>query len=455
MSLFKIFQHAPFKPEIEDPEEVKKRYKYWRIRIFLSMYAGYACFYLTRKSFTFAMPAMMATMGYTKADLGILASILYITYGLSKFVSGFMSDRSNPRYFMAIGLIATGIFNICFGLSSSLLFFAIFWGLNGWFQGWGWPPCARLLTHWYSRSERGTWWGAWSTSHNVGGALIPLVVAVIAELWGWRVSMFVPGIACILFGLVLMNRLRDTPQSLGLPSIEKYRNKNGVEPSVIVEEEKALSKREALFDYVLKNRFIWILAVAYFFVYIVRTAINDWGAIYLYESQGYTLVMASTCIFCFELGGFFGSFISGWFSDKVFKGKRGPVNVLFAFFAMLVLVAFWYVPSQGFMFAASAMFFIGLFIFGPQVLIGVAAAELSHKNAAGTATGFIGWFAYAGAATAGFPLSKITHEWGWGVFFIVLSICGLLAVALLMPLWSVKSRTQIAPKPAAGDTTTA
>ena len=40
------------------------------------------------------------------------------------------------------------------------------WSLNGFFQGWGWPPCARLLTHWYSRNERGFWWGCWNMSIN-------------------------------------------------------------------------------------------------------------------------------------------------------------------------------------------------------------------------------------------------------------------------------------------------
>src|SRR3990170_7461950 len=148
MSLLDIFKPSPYAPEIKDEEVVKKHYRYWRFRIFYGMYVGYIFYYFTRKSFTFAMPALMHDLGFDKSQLGILASILSITYGLSKFLSGIMADRSNPRFFMAIGLILTGAFNILFGMSSSILFFAIFWGLNGWFQGWGWPRCARLLTHW-------------------------------------------------------------------------------------------------------------------------------------------------------------------------------------------------------------------------------------------------------------------------------------------------------------------
>ena len=226
-ALFKLFRQAPNVPEMEDPEVVKSSYRYWRTRIFYSMFIGYAFYYFTRKSFTFAMPGLIEDLQLTKGELGLLGSVLYITYGLSKFASGILSDRCNPRYFMAVGLVLTGIFNIFFGLSSSLLMFAIFWGLNGWFQGFGWPPCARFFTHWYSQNERGSWWSTWNVSHNVGAFLIPWIIGVCLHYFGWRSAMYVPGIMCIVGGFFLINRLRDTPQSLGLPPIEKFRNDYG------------------------------------------------------------------------------------------------------------------------------------------------------------------------------------------------------------------------------------
>ena len=144
------------------------------------------------------MPGLIEDLAFTKGQLGFLSSILSITYGLSKFASGILSDRSNPRYFMAVGLFLTGLMNIFFGLSSSIWMFAVFWGLNGWFQGFGWPPCARFLTHWYSQSERGSWWSTWNVSHNVGAFLIPWVVGACLQYFGWRFAMYVPGVLCIL-----------------------------------------------------------------------------------------------------------------------------------------------------------------------------------------------------------------------------------------------------------------
>ena len=443
LSFFDFMKPAPHVPEIKDSAVVKKQYKYWRWRIFYGMYAGYIFYYFTRKSFIFAMPALMRELGFDKSDLGFLVSVLSITYGLSKFLSGIVADRSNPRFFMAIGLMLTGMFNICFGLSSSIILFALFWALNGWFQGWGWPPCARLLTHWYSQKERGMWWGFWNTSHSVGGALIPIIAAVCAQYFGWRYALYIPGVLSIAVGLFIINRLRDIPQSLGLPPIEKFRNDYPANHKKTGTEERELSVKEILFEHVLKNRYIWILAISYFFVYIIRMGINDWTLLYLVEVKHYSLIAAGASVSWFEVGGIFGSLVAGWASDKICKGRRGPVNVLFSLFCVAGVAALWFSP-QGAVFIDSAILFgIGFFIFGPQMLIGIAAAELSHKKAAGTATGFIGWIAYLGAASVGYPLGKVTQVWGWHGFFVVIGVCGALSVLLLVPLWSVKSHSTL------------
>lgn len=433
MNFFRPAEHIP---EIDDPKVVNKEYRYWRLRIFYAMFTGYVFYYFTRKSFTFAMPALMMDLGFDKAQLGFLGSMLYITYGLSKFASGVMSDQSNPRYFMATGLIITGVTNIFFGFSSSLMMFAICWGLNGWFQGWGWPPVARLLTHWYSKTERGTRWSVCSTSHNVGGFLIPIIAGACAQYFGWRYAMFIPGVLCIIMGFFLINRLRDTPQSLGLPTVEKFRKDYppDVQKSTI-ENEKELSSKEILFGYVLTNKWIWLLAIASFFVYIVRMAI-DWSALYLIETKHYSMIKANACVAVFEIGGLFGMLVAGWLSDKLHAGRRGPINFFFSLGMIASIVCLWQFPDVTAWADTAILFMIGFFLFGPQMLIGLAAAELSHKKAAGTAVGFAGWFAYFGAAAAGYPLGKVIEELEWSGYFMILIGCGVMTALLFIPMWN-------------------
>lgn len=384
LSFLKAPANAPL---ITDKHEVDARYRYWRRHILITIWLGYALFYFTRKSFNAAAPEILASGILTRSDIGLLATLFYITYGVSKFVSGIVSDRSNARYFMGIGLIATGVVNILFGFSTSLWAFALLWALNAFFQGFGSPVCARLLTAWYSRTERGGWWALWNTAHNVGGALIPLVMAAVALHYGWRVGMMVAGLLAIGVGMVLC----------------------------------------------------WLLSLCYVLVYVVRAAINDWGNLYMSETLGVDLVTANTAVSMFELGGFIGALVAGWGSDKLFNGNRGPMNLIFAAGILLSVGSLWLMPFASYVMQAACFFTTGFFVFGPQMLIGMAAAECSHKEAAGAATGFVGLFAYLGASLSGWPLAKVLEIWHWTGFFAVIAIAAGISALLLLPFLNAQA----------------
>lgn len=436
-ALFGIFKPAPYLPEIQDSNLVDKTYRSWRIRTLYSMFIGYALYYFTRKSFTMAMPGIIADLGYTKAELGILGSIIAISYGFSKFFSGILSDKSSPRYFMAAGLIITGIINLMFGFSSSLIVFSVLWALNGWFQGFGWPACSRMLVQWYSKSERGSWWSTWNVCHNVGAFSIAVVGGYCVQHYGWRFGMYIPGVICILGGFYLINRLRDCPQAVGLPPIDVYRD--DIQPSVGQNVDNS-STWQTLVTSVFNNKYLWLLGFAYFFVYFARTAMNDWTPMYLIETKGYSIIGANSMATMIEVGGFFGNLTAGWASDRLFGARRGPVNVLFSLGIVLGILMFSMVPAGATWAESAALAFTGFMIFGPQMLIGVAAVELANKNAIATSSGFVCCISYLGAACAGYPLGKVIQELGWAGHFATMIGASVLAVLLLLPLWGIKER---------------
>jgi MFS transporter, OPA family, sugar phosphate sensor protein UhpC len=428
----RLRQPAPI-TAVSRQDDVEASYKYWRWRIFIGMYVGYVFFYFSRNSFNSVKPLLLNDLGFLKSDLGILTSVYAISYGLSKFLSGVLSDRSNPRIFMSVGLVITGILNIVFGLTSSLTLLVILWGLNGWFQGWGWPPCAKLMMHWYSQKERGRWWGMQSSSQNTGAALIPLIVGIGAQAFGWRYGMYAAGIMSILIGIVLFIVLRDTPETMGLPPIEKFK-KDG-DQNIQANE---ITVKDILFKYILNNVYLWMLGIAYFFVYVIRGAFVEWSPLFLMETRGYQLVVANAALSWFEAGGLIGALVAGWASDKIFQGKRGPVNVLYCLAIVVSVLALWLLPPTSLAIDYLLVFVTGFLVFGPQMLIGMFAVELSHKKAAGGANGFIGFIAYLGWANAGYPLAKIMEWLGWNGFFVTLALCAIIAALLLVPFWAIK-----------------
>ena len=165
------------------------------------------------------------------------------------------------------------------------------WGLNGFFQGMGWPPCGRVMGHWFSESERGLTFSIWNTSHNVGGGIAGVLAAwAVQTFGGWQYAFYVPGVIAVVGAVYLFLRLRDTPQSVGLPPIEEFRNdfpKGGIPDRIELERE--LSFRELFIDKVLLNPYVWLLAIANFFAYITRYSMLDWGPTYLREAKGASL----------------------------------------------------------------------------------------------------------------------------------------------------------------------
>jgi len=367
-----------------------------------------------------------------------MLSLFSIIYGVGKFIFGMVADRANPRAFMAFGLFASAIVSIFFGLSSSLLTLSIFWILNGAFQSMGWPPCARMLTHWYSPKELGTKWGIWNASHQVGGAGILLLAGYLIPHYGWRSAFFVPALFAMGFSFFLYNRLRDTPQSLGLPPVDVYRNE--ADPDRLDEhEDTAESVKEILFRYVLNNKLVWYVCFANFFVYIVRIGVLDWAPTFLVEKKGSTLISAGSNVALFEIAGIFGAFFAGFVSDRVFKGRRGPVNVIFMLALIFFLFYFWKIPAGNPWLDAGALIAVGFLVYGPQMLVGVSAADFATKKAAATASGLTGTFGYIGATVCGVGTGFVVDNWGWDGGFIFYLTAAVLGTLFFMLTWSHRS----------------
>jgi OPA family glycerol-3-phosphate transporter-like MFS transporter len=262
-------------------------YKRLRLQVFLGIFVGYAGYYLVRKNFSLAMPHLIEE-GYSKAELGLALSGVSIAYGLSKFFMGSVSDRSNARVFMSLGLMASAITLIVMGTvpfatSSVGVMFALLL-INGWFQGMGWPPSGRVMVHWFSTSERGTKMALWNVAHNVGGGLVgPIAILGMAIFADWHSILYFHGLIAFAVAVFIFLIVRDSPQSQGLPCIEEHRNDYPKSFAYSNDHEVEFSARDIFFKYVLNNKMLWMIAIANAFVYMVLYGVLDWAPTYLGE----------------------------------------------------------------------------------------------------------------------------------------------------------------------------
>ena len=354
----------------------KKKLKRLQWATFLSATAGYGIYYVCRLSLNVVKKPIVEEGIFSETELGIIGAVLFFTYAIGKFTNGFLADRSNIRRFMSTGLLITALANLCLGFTHSFILFAILWGISGWFQSMGAASCVVGLSRWFENKKRGSFYGFWSASHNIGEAMTFIIVASIVSALGWRYGFIGAGSIGIIGALIVWRFFHDSPESEGGDAADFNK-----------------AQRQALM-----MPAIWILAISSALMYVSRYAVNSWGVFYLETQKGYSTLDASFIISIGSVCGIIGTMFSGVISDKFFSGRRNAPALIFGLMNVMALCLFLLVPGVHFWVDALSMVLFGTAI---GVLLcflgGLMAVDIAPRNASGAALGIVGIASYIGA----------------------------------------------------------
>ncbi|MBO7220285.1 MAG: MFS transporter [Alistipes sp.] len=550
--------------------QTQKRFAIWQWRTIIVTMLGYAFFYFVRKNFSFAMPGLAAEYGISNTSFGIVMTVVGLVYGFSRYFNGILADRMNARYHMSIGLALCALASLAFGFMPHILgveigkaphilivAFAILLMLNNIFQGSGYPPCARLLSHWIPPHELATKQSIWNTSHSIGASVLAILcgfimanmgsdlsnsqqdvekitrnyvttlfkddvkksseaigkvikvcepervaegylvdviytlkaspekqdtttynfsnekffavkevvdkakrenveisTSEIAEECGidkaqaratqaivtrtehtgaWQWAFWLPGLIALFGAVGLFALLRDTPKSVGLPELETAKT------ALDNDEGDASARRAYVRKMVYKNPIIWGLAIANFFVYVVRFSVLDWGPKFLTEACGMSYGKAGITVAAFEIMAIVGTLVAGWVTDRFFAGRAHRTCLwctVGAGVAMGAFYLFYLNPGMAPDWALiGVLAMAGFFIYGPQALIGIAASNQATKKAAATANGLVGIFGYLSTAVSGFGIGWLADHYGWNYVFIGVIAMAVVGILIFLSLW--------------------
>ena len=399
-------------------------------RFIVGSMVTYAFFYLTRKNLSMAQPFMLEEGAISMYALGTMLTVHGVVYGLSRFVNGFWADRLNGRIFMTIGLLLSALMNLLFGCSTVSILFAIFWVINGWTQGMGFPPCAKMLTHWIHPRELATKMSIWNTSHSFGAVMaLGLCSALLGAGLGWRWCFWIPAIMAGAIAVFCFFCVKESPKEAGLPELEIENAKSDAQGA-------GLTTRDRM-KLVFGNKTIWMLALANFFVYIVRFGFLDWGPTFLKQYKGIPVSKGGLMIIAFEVAAIVGTVFAGWITDKVFKGRGARTCAFCMLFTAFFSFGFWYLPSGAPIWQATLLLMgAGFFIYGPQALIGIVAANQATKEAAAMANGFTGVMGYASTVVSGLGVAFIKTHYGWGATLCSFAAFAIIGMILFLFAWT-------------------
>ena len=471
--------------------KTNKSFKFWQWWTIIVSMVVYSIFYFVRKNFSIAMPGLTAEYGISNTSFGIIIAIGSLIYGLSRFINGFIVEKVSTKVFMAIGLLLCAAANFCFGFGVDLsyaitgvhegpqfinmliLVMGITIVLNQYFQGCGYPPCARMLPQWIAPNELSTKMSIWNTSHSIGSFIAVIICGMIMTGMGsdmtgspeiveriatnlagsikgwdnlaaadqtarimsyaghygaWRMCFIIPAIVAVGAAILCLLALKDTPQSVGLPEIK------GTETGKEKTEKIPGAHKKFLAHMVFRNKWVWILSIANIFVYVLRMGVLDWGPKFLTEDRGMNIKSAAWSVALFELSAIVGTIFAGWASDHIFKGKSHRM-CLFSMTGAVLFLALFALVDMPVVLSTVMLALSGFCIYGPQALIGIGSANQATKEASATANGLAGIFGYAGSALSAILVGKIADLYGWHWVFVTFIAFGAVGALIFASMW--------------------
>ncbi|XP_068709152.1 glucose-6-phosphate exchanger SLC37A4-like [Montipora capricornis] len=413
-----------------------RRYQRIRWTIYGSLFLGYSSYYFCRKSYTFAIPALMYELSLNKNELGVISSGFSAMYGASKFTSGLLSDTLSPRTMFTAGMFLTGIFNIVIGFTGNLWLLTLLWSINGLCQGCGWPPCVKLLREWFSPYELGTLWSLLTAGCNLATSVSPILTVYLTTNYGWSAAFVVPGVTTVLLCILAYFAIVDSPSEAGLDEFHQ------ITPLKSRTEHDPVNKKSTQIVPLLLSPFLWVLSIGYLMTLFVKAGVSDWTQLFLIESVGRSQYESGIVMSFLEIGGLFGSIASGYVTDILVRkygasttsSPRIPPMIAFAVIQLLCLyLLHTAVSSATTLWIISALIFgIGFSLYTAINLYGVLALENSPPELSGTAHAIVALIANVGATLGGFPLTAIGKAYGWSGMFIAMELATLFCCVLLI-----------------------
>ena len=414
-------------------DKVMSVYKRYRLMTLIGLIIGYASFYVVRNNFALSTPFLKADLYLSATSIGMLSSYMLISYGLSKGYMSSLSDKAEPKKFMALGLILCAIINFIMGFSTSFTAFSILVIILGTFQGMGVGPCFISMAKWYPKKERGIVGAFWNTSHNIGGGIVAPIVAAGFFLVGsdhWQLASYmVPAVVALLGVGVVLTLVKSSPVNEGLPELQQIIPEEDNIDTLKKNDEapENMSAWQLFKTYVLPNKNAWFVSFVDTFVYTVRFGMLTWMPIYLLQVKGFSKAEMAVAFLFFEWAAIPSTIFAGYISDKFFKGYRMPPAMISMALIFFCIIGYW--QSNSLVTTTIFAAIVGCLIYIPQFLASVQTMEVVPSFAVGSAVGLRGFMSYVVGASLGTSLFGIAVDHiGWNGGFYILFAAVILCI---------------------------
>ncbi|MFZ0241313.1 MAG: MFS transporter [Desulfobacterales bacterium] len=410
------------------PTDLLQKAKSYRWVIFAVLALGYILVYFHRLCPAVLAVDMMRDLHTTGALTGLLGAAYFYPYALMQLPAGLLSDYWGARKTITLFFFVAFAGSVLLGVAPSVTTAIIGRTLVGLGVAMLFVPTLKILAEWFHVREFAVMTGILMALGGVGSLIAAAPLAWLSARLGWRFSFVAVGIFTLILAVLVFLLVRNRPADMGWPSPAGNRS-SGLAPI----------KLSAAVGRVLANPAFWPLAVWFFFDCAIFFSFGGlWGGPFLIQVYGLDKRQAAQILSMLAVGMIVGSPLLSYVSNSVFRARK-PVLVISSVIVvgLTAVLAFKtrQIPVAG-LFALC--FGLGVFASAIVVIGFTTNKELFPVQMAGTATGIVNLFPFAGGAIFQPVLGAVLEHHGriddkftpagYEKAFLILFICALVAM---------------------------
>ena len=282
--------------------------------------------YVLRTNLSIVGPTMIAELGISEVELGLVLSAFALGYTIFQFPGGMFGEAVGPRLAVTLMAVSWGLLTLASGLvpggapaSAVVATLVVIRFLVGASHAPIFPVATGgMVSNWFPVSEWGLPNGLSSAGLTLGAAATgPLIVWLSASL-GWRGSFLATAPAAFLLAGVWWWCTRDRPgEHPGVARSELDLIEAGRPPA------RSAARERGIWRAALANREICLLAASYFCMNYVFYLFFNWFFYYLVEVRGFEAERAASLTGAQWILGAVGATIGGVLCDRAMR-RLGP-----------------------------------------------------------------------------------------------------------------------------------
>ncbi len=176
--------------------------------------------YIDRGNLSIAAPMLKDELGLSGAKLGVLLSSFFWTYGFFQILSGWLVDRLNVSWVLAIGFFLWSVATSATGFAHGFMTLLVVRLILGMGESVAYPAYSKILATYFPESQRGFANSLIASGLASGPAFGMLLGGMLMARFGWRSFFVVVGVMSLFW---LLPWLRCMPRGPGLVPVAKQK----------------------------------------------------------------------------------------------------------------------------------------------------------------------------------------------------------------------------------------